>query len=672
MLGKSNTNNKKKRGQFCALLGILSLTACGGGSNDIDTRHTINTNAEVGGAIRPASAIVDQGDTINFTVIPERGYDIDTVNGCGGSRSIATYTTGAIIADCTVSASFRTIPPGQPVLSFVSAKTLRFSWTDVDDATHYKLLENPDGGSGFAQVGSDILQGSQSVDHEITLYARLNAQYRLQSCNAAGCTDSTTVSVSGTLVGGVGYVKASNTEADDQFGKAISLSGDGNTLAVGAYGEDNNVTGVSDENNNLAMDSGVVYIFIRSGGNWRQQAYLKADNTETNDQFGHAVSLSDDGNTLAVGGRLEDSAAIGVQGDADDNSATNSGAVYVFSRNGGSWSQQAYVKAGNTDANDEFGRTVSLSGDGNTLAVGADLEDSNTVGVDNDEANNSAGDSGAVYLFNRSEDAWSQQAYIKARNTGANDRFGRAVSLSDNGNTLAVGAYLEDSNATHLDGDENDNSANASGAVYVFSRSSGVWSQQVYLKASNTDALDHFGLALSLSGDGDTLAVGADGESSAVTRDESDNSANASGAVYVFNRNGSTWSQQAYVKASITGAIDEFGWTVGLSGDGNTLTVGAIGEDSNATGINGNDNNNSARASGAVYVFKRSGGGWSQQAYAKASNTGTGDQFGYAIGLNEDGTTLAVGAYREDGAAIGLNGNANDNSADASGAVYLY
>jgi len=153
-------------------------------------------------------------------------------------------------------------------------------------------------------------------------------------------------------------------------------------------------------------------------------------------------------------------------------------------------------------------------------------------------------------------------------------------------------------------GAQADNSARAAGAVYVFTRSNGVWSQQAYVKASNTAALDSFGFSVALSGD--TLAVGATQEASNGIGinggAQADNSASNSGAIYVFTRSNGVWSQQAYVKASNTGAYDQFGTSVALSGD--TFAVGAIGESSNGTGVNsGAQADNTASASGAVYTF---------------------------------------------------------------------
>ena len=132
---------------------------------------------------------------------------------------------------------------------------------------------------------------------------------------------------------------------------------------------------------------------------WQQQAYLKASNPDSDDIFGHSVSLSSDGNTLAVGAPFETSAVTGIDADQSDNSARRAGAVYVFLRSNGVWRQQAYLKASNTDIEDIFGSPVSLSGDGNTLAAGGSNEGSNATGINGDQTDNSATAAGAVYLY---------------------------------------------------------------------------------------------------------------------------------------------------------------------------------------------------------------------------------------------------------------------------------
>ncbi len=202
-----------------------------------------------------------------------------------------------------------------------------------------------------------------------------------------------------------------------------------------------------DQSDNSVPDSGAAYVFVRNGNIWSQQAYLKAPNLKSGDEFGASVSIS--GDTLVVGGSVFESD------------------VYVFVRNGSSWSQQAHLK--------ERG-SLSISGD--TLVIG------DTV-------------------FVRNNNTWRQQAVLQASNADVGDGFTASVSIS--GDTIVIGATGEDSHSTGVNGEESDNSLDYSGAAYVFVRNGETWSQQAYLKASNTDAQDRFGHSVSISGD--TLIV---------------------------------------------------------------------------------------------------------------------------------------------------------------------
>jgi len=458
------------------------------------------------------------------------------------------------------------------------------------------------------------------------------------------------------------YIKASNTEAGDGFGVAVAVSGD--TVLVGAQGDASNAAGVNgDQSDNSVSGAGAAYDFVRSAGVWSQQAYLKASNPDTNDFFGITVAVSSD--TVVVGAVNESSNATGVNGDQSDNNAGGAGAAYVFVRSAGVWSQQAYLKASNTGAGDFFGSSAAVSGD--TVVVGAQGEASNAIGVNGDQSDNSTLAAGAAYVFVRSTGVWSQQAYLKASNTESNDFFGLTVAVS--GDTAVVGAFGESSNATGVNGDQSDNSSSFSGAAYVFVRSAGAWSQQAYLKASNTESNDFFGLTVAVSGD--TVLVGARSEASSasgVNGNQSDNNAPNAGAAYVFVRSAGVWSQQAYLKASNPDTDDLFGFAVAVSGD--TVVVGAFRESSNATGVNGNQSDNSALGAGAAYVFVRSAGVWNQQAYLKASNTERLDFFGASVAVSGD--TVVVGAFAEDSSATGVNGNQSDNSAFFSGSAYVF
>jgi len=369
-----------------------------------------------------------------------------------------------------VSCGQKAKPPAPNLkLDYKAVKIFEFGWADVKGETGYKLLEDESGSGSFKEVAS-IPADATDYDFEAFLPGKVNARYKLAACNDAGCSESAAVSVDvGQLVKAVGYFKASNTGMRDRFGYSVALSADGDTLAVGAPYEDSKATGVGgDESDDSMENSGAVYVFARSGSNWSQQAYIKASNTGKDDWFGWRVTLSADGNTLAVGAPYEDGKSTSAGGDGSDNSVYNGGAVYVFARSGSNWSQQAYVKASNTGTGDRFGYSVTLSADGDTLAVGAPFENSKATGVGGDQNDDSIGDSGAVYVFVLSGANWSQQAYVKASNTGKDDWFGRSVALSADGDTLGVGADGEDSKATGVDGDGSDDSVIESGAVYVF------------------------------------------------------------------------------------------------------------------------------------------------------------------------------------------------------------
>jgi hypothetical protein len=391
--------------------------------------------------------------------------------------------------------------------------------------------------------------------------------------------------------------------------------------------------------------------------------YLKQSNTEAGDLFGFDVAI--DGDLLAVSAPFEKSASTGIDGNQSDNSASSAGAVYVFARDSsGVWVQEAYVKPAAIDVNDEFGRDLDLDGD--TLVVGATGESSAATGVNGATADNSAQGSGAVWVFVREAAGWTQQAYLKASNTGTSDFFGTRVALD--GDTLVVGARFEDSAATGVDGNQIDELATDAGAAYVFFRQNGLWSQQAYLKASNTSAGDKFGGSVAVSGD--TVIVGAPSEASAATGvsgDQSDDSATNAGAIYVFARTGTSWVQQAYIKASNTDAGDRFGFSAAVSGD--TLAVAALFEASAAAGVNGDQLDNSATNAGAVYVFARVDGAWRQQAYLKASNSQPSGFFGDAIAL--DGDALVVSGT-DASSATGLDGDQTLDDAPGAGSAYAF
>ena len=430
------------------------------------------------------------------------------------------------------------------------------------------------------------------------------------------------------------YLKSNSPEAEDSFGTHIAISED--TVVIGAPGDDSDG---SSETDNSSLDSGAVFVFINNGNNWSQQAFIKASNSGDDDGFGTSVAVS--GDTLVVGAPREDADGSS----ENDDSSMNSGAVYVFTRNGTSWTQQAYLKSSNLGTLDGFGSSVAIDGD--TLLVGAVGED----GDGNLETDDSVSGSGAVYAFTRTGTTWTQQTYIKASNPGAGDNFGHNVSMD--ADTAIVGAPYERSDGSS----EADDSVISSGAAYVFFRTGTTWLQQAYLKAGNAAASNFFGFSVSV--DGDFAVVGAP-EDSSDGSSEADASAVGSGSAHVFSRTGSAWSKQDYLKASNVEAGDGFGLSVVVNGD--RIAVGAPGEDGNGS----SETNNALTDSGAAYIFLQSGNTWEQQNYIKAFNAGIEDIFGQSVDFDND--LLFVGAPDEDSDRI----SGQNDVAESAGAAYIY
>ncbi len=359
-------------------------------------------------------------------------------------------------------------------------------------------------------------------------------------------------------------------------GASVSVSADGNTAIVG--GEFDNAS------------VGAAWVYTRSGGAWAQQgSKLVGTGSIGKAGQGGSVSLSADGNTAIVSG-------------PGDNS--NIGAVWVYARGGGTWSQQGskLVGTGSVGAASQ-GVSVSLSADGNTAIVGG-INDNSEVG--------------AAWVFTRSGSTWAQQGskLVGTGSAGASDQ-GRCVSISADGNTVIVGG----------DGDNSD-----AGAAWVYTRSGGAWAQQgAKLVGTGSAGVADQGEAVSLSADGNTAMVGGNTDNSGV------------GAVWVFTRSGGAWAQQGskLVGSAYVGSARE-GWSVSLSADGNTAVVG------------GPSDNNGV---GATWVYTRSGGAWAQPG-PKLMGTGSTGQSkpgqGDATALSADGSTAIVGgpsANSEIGAA---------------------
>jgi len=416
------------------------------------------------------------------------------------------------------------------------------------------------------------------------------------TCYPTECGDGVVAVGYGAGAPRVDKVTASDAQSGDVFGRSASIDGD--TVVVGAYLED---TGGS--------DAGVVYVYYRNNGgvdNWGEVTIIYASEAEANDQFGFSTSI--DGDTVVVGAYLE------------DTGGSSAGAVYVYSRdNGGvdNWGEVSIIYASGAQASDQFGKSISISGD--TVVVSAHREDTG------------GSSAGAVYVYYRNNggvDNWGEVNIIYASDAQAGDYFGLSTSIDDD--TVVVGAYGEDTGGS------------LAGAVYVYYRNNGGvdnWGEVNIIYASDAQGIDIFGYSTSI--DDDTVVVGAYFE---------DTGGSEAGAAYVYYRNNGgvdNWGEVVIIYASDASFYDYFGRSAYIDGD--TVVVGAYGDDTGGSNA------------GAVYVYYRNNGGvdkWGEVSIIFASDVQAGDFFGLSTSI--DGDTVVVGAYGED------TGGSN------AGAVYVF
>ena len=376
----------------------------------------------------------------------------------------------------------------------------------------------------------------------------------------------------------------SDGERSDSFGDAVSLSADGSTALVGAPGKDFGED----------INQGRAYIYTRgTNGAWTEEEKLNATDGDDEDHFGASVSLSADGSTALVGAFKNEVDGKNFQGSA-----------YVYRKTSeGSWTQEARLTASDGDGGDRFGKAVSISADASTVLVGAP-------------------ERGTAYVYTRSADgSWSEDIALIGSGGSEDDRFGGSVSISADGSTVLVGARLAGANNN-----------NQQGRAYIFARDpNNAWSETDWITASDGQAYDQFGAAVSLSGNGATALVGVD------TRERA----------YVFTPDDTgAWTQ----RTAFTPADDDnqggFGIPVAMDADGSTALVGARYED-----IDGNTDQ------GSAHVFATDGAGSWFKVGPFTPSTET-DGFGGSLSVGANGETALVGAPSEYADNTSLRGSA--------------
>lgn len=387
---------------------------------------------------------------------------------------------------------------------------------------------------------------------------------------------------------------ASDRAVGHRFGQAVAVHGD--YAVIGAAG------------------ANASYIFKRTGATWVQEAKIVPLDVTTGDNFGFSVAIS--GDYVVVGANAEDEDATGM------NTLASAGSAYIFKRTGTTWAQEAKIVAADRGATDQFGYSVSISGD--YVSVAAPFEDEDATGV------NTLTSAGSSYIFKRTGTTWAQEAKLVAADRTTGNLFGASIAIS--GETVLIGAI------------------SSGGAAYAFKRTGVTWVQEAKLIASDKASGDNFGGDVALSGDVAVIgAIGDDKDASGA------GNVDAAGSAYIFKRTGATWAQEAKIVAADRDANDNFGDAVAIDGD--LVVVGAINDDKDAKG------GNSISAAGSAYIFKRTGTTWTQEAKIVAPLRKELYVFGSAVAISNG--NVFIGSRAE---------SLDPNSAafpDATGAVYV-
>lgn len=404
------------------------------------------------------------------------------------------------------------------------------------------------------------------------------------------------------------FIKAMHPEKNDTFGMSVAISGD--TLAVGATSEDGDVGGVNgDETNNAAAESGAVYVFVRQGTSWTQQAYLKAADPQEGNYFGGGLAL--DGDTLLV----SETRANPYPNDEED-APERPGIVHVFTRNAGVWSETTSIASPSGEA-DLFGYAMAMSSD--TVVIGAPYDAA--LGRN----------AGAVYSVAR-DGNWGPLSKLTARNGKADEVFGWSLALDKDG--LLVGAP------------EKSLQTERSGKAFYFARNAGSWQQQAELSAPMPETGGTFGWSVALQGD---LAAIGSPRASLLRR-------TPRGQTFVFERADTGWALTKALQAVVPRDSDYFGSSVAFARD--NLLIAASGDASGVRGLNGDPSSSALSQSGAFYLFQHQGDDWLRTAFIKADNAAASAGLGQAAAISGD--SIVLGAIGEATAASG------------SGAVYVF
>ena len=430
------------------------------------------------------------------------------------------------------------------------------------------IMINGAGGATAAEITSAV---SAPV-------ARYTSNQTLTSANNVVLVDASTP----TGWAEIQRIRSTTPIASELLGVSVAVSSDGTTMVAGANG--------------YSSYTGAAYIYIKSGDVWVQTQKLLG--ISASDDFGYSVAISNDGSIIAIG-------AYG--------RSSSTGAVYIYTKSGTVWSLTQTLSG--VSSNNFFGFSISMSGDGVSIAVGAYAVNGGTYNHE-----------GRVYVYVKSGPTWSLTQTLSASDAYSDGQFGYSVAMSNDGSTMIIGsiAYYS-SPAPHA------------GYAYIFTKSGGTWSETQKITPSDATSNKFFGHSVSISNSGAVVVVGANGDNGYI------------GAAYIFTKSGATWSQTQKLTPSDGASNDYFGTSVSVSGNGNVIGIGSPSYDI-GTDVD----------SGAVYVFTKSGSTWYQTQKMIPYDSWYGGQFGYSVAVSNNSELMFVGMTE------------NSSSLSSAGAIYVF
>jgi len=559
------------------------------------TNFDVFTNYQV---IAMAGSVSRTGDTITYTAPGASGSSGFSING-----KVVNITVNAIQPNqATIISPSEAAQNRNANLTITSSVFSMNYGSDTHQSSDWQLSTDA-GFNTIAQSSTDDTTNKTtwvitSLNANTTYYVRTRHKGSSYGYGAWSSGRSFKTKIAFYASNEEGKLIPGDRVANDNVGRYVTISGDGSRIAISASGQD-----ISSVNN-----AGAVYVFLRTGVSWAQEAKIIASDYADSDSFGHSVCLDTTGVRLAVGAFLKNNGA-----NADV------GKVYIYSRSGTTWTEETTLQpSADLTVLKWFGETIDFDENATRVIVGS-----------NGATNSTLNEAGFAYVFSRSGTAWTQEARLAPNDPVASAHFGKSVAMVTDGTRVIIGAYsLANGGFTNA------------GAVYVFSRSGTAWTQEAKLLPGDPGTNDEFGISVSIDGTATRVIIGAYKKTTAST--------SQGGCFYIFTRSDVSWTQEAKLEAADTGTA-YFGFKVLINKSGTYAYV--------SSHVHPNNTNLNA---GAWYAFVRSGTTWSQISINYANTSYANAYLGVDMDITDDDSRIVVGA------------NGQDNGIAGAGTAFVY